>query len=115
MYTKIVIFIQNNPLESHRPSEGIRIALGLAACNHSVDVILANQASLLLSDRIEDRVNGERTAQYLAELKEYVPAFLIDKETVGEMPYLSNEYKTVPLSRHEIAQKIAAATCFVTF
>ena len=115
MNTKAVLFIQSNPLESHRPAEGIRIALGLTACNHSVDIILVNHASRLLSERIENLVNGERTQQYLAELKERVSAFFIDKETIEETCHISLEYKTILLSRNEIAQKISAAACFIQF
>ena len=91
------------------------MALGLAACNHLVDIILLNRASLLLSDQIEYLVDGENAQKYLAELKEYLTAFFVDKETVEETTHLSDEYKVVSLSRHEIAQKIAAAACFVRF
>lgn len=126
MATKVVILIQSNPTESHRPCEGIRIALGLSACNHEVDIILTNGTSVLLTDDLEECVDGELAKQYLPSLKNFIPTFYVEK---GErplregdgVPILQNggmataEYPITFLSRMEISKKIAAADCFATF
>jgi len=114
MNSKVVVFIESNPIESHRPSEGIRIALGLAACNHSVDIILVNQAIFLLT-AIENIIDNETIQRYLSELKESIPAFFIYKESIEENNHIMPEYNAIYLSRDEMAKKIATATCFIKF
>lgn len=115
MTYKIVVLIRSNPQESHRASEGIRIALGLAAGEHEVEVILTGNASLLLAPDLEDTIDGEMTEKFLASLKEFIPAFYIDRESSGGIDLSESDYKTKLLSSDEIAEKIAAADRFATF
>jgi hypothetical protein len=110
----IIVFIETDPMISHRPCEGVRMALGLAACNHSVSLILANQAPLLLTDAIEEIIDGEMAQQYLAMLKKFVPVFVIDKKSYKTLD-LQSEYKVMILDRNEIAKKIVATECFIPF
>ncbi len=111
----IIVFIESDPIKSHRPCEGVRIALGLAACNHSVSLILANQAPLLLTDRIEETIDGEMAQQYLAMLKKFISVFLIDQESYDKILDLQSEYEVTVLDRTKIAQKIATAECLIPF
>ena len=120
MASHIVILIQSNPKESHRACEGIRIALGLAACNLKVDLILTSSALVLLTDDIEECVDGELAIQYLPSLIKFIPTIYIEKEGVGtptaaEVPILQNGYKAIFLSPDEIAKKIALAECLIQF
>jgi hypothetical protein len=110
MVSHILIFIQSNPRESHRACEGIRIALGLAACNIKVELILRDGASILLTDDIDDCIDGELAKQYLPSLIKFIPTIYIE-EVEGESPILRDEYQTTFLNQEEIAQKIALAEC----
>ncbi len=115
MASKIVILIRSNPKESHRPCEGIRIALGLAACHHSVDLILANKAPLLLTDALQDCVDEERAQTTLSTLQEFIPTIYIEQESRKGITLLQGEYQTAILNLDEISKKILAAECFVLF
>jgi len=114
MASHIVLLIQSNPRESHRACEGIRIALGLAACNVNVDLILTACASLLLSQDIDECVDGELAKQYLPSLVKFIPTIYIEREG-SEPPLLQNDYPVTFLNRDEISDKIAAAECVVRF
>ena len=46
---RVLVFVRGNPEVSHRPGEAIRIALGLAAGEHRVELILTGNAPLLLT------------------------------------------------------------------
>jgi len=113
MASHIVILIQSNPRESHRACEGIRIALGLAACNIKVDLILNGSASVLLTDDIDECVDGALAKQYLPNLIKFIPTIYIEKGE-DDMPILQSEYQTTLLNPDEIAQKIASA-CVARF
>ncbi len=115
MIRRILVLIRSNPEESHRACEGIRIALGLAAGEHAVDVILADRAPLLLTPDIDRLTDGEMAEKFLATLKEFIPVFYIDKQSAGEIDLSDSDYKTSLLSREETAEKIAAAEIFFAF
>lgn len=115
MTRRILVLIRSNPEESHRAGEGIRIALGLAAGDHEVEVILRDRAPLLLTPDIEGLVDGETTEKFLATLKEFIPAFYIDKESAGKIDLSDSDYKTILLAPEEVAEKVAAAESFFVF
>lgn len=115
MTYKIVVLIRSNPLKTHRAGEGIRIALGLAAGDHEVEVILADQAPLLLAPDIDDFIDGEMTEKFLLSLKEFIPVFYIEKESGKGIDLSESDYPIELLSKDRIAAKIAAADRFAAF
>ncbi|MBI3358866.1 MAG: hypothetical protein HY201_01200 [Nitrospirae bacterium] len=120
MASHIVIFVQGDAKKSHRACEGIRVALGLAACDIKVELILSSGASVLLTDDLEECVDGEIAKQYLPSLIKFIPTIYIEREgvetpTAGGAPVLQDEYQIMFLSQDEIANKIALAECFAQF
>ncbi|HET6369862.1 MAG TPA: hypothetical protein VFG95_01610 [Nitrospiria bacterium] len=111
--TRAVVLIRSDPEESHRPGEAIRIALGLAAGEHRVEVILTGKSPLLLTPELEDLVDGEMTEKFLTTLREYVDTFYVE---AGNSTDLSeSDYPTAILSGEEVAKKMAAARRFLIF
>ena len=115
MAYKIVVLIRTDPEKSHRAGEGIRIALGLAAGDHQVEVILADRAPLLLTPDLHEYVDGEITEKFLASLKDFIPVFLIAKESANKLDLSESDYPIQLFSKDEIAAKIAAADRFMVF
>jgi len=113
MATKLVLFVQSNAKESHRACEGIRVALGLAACNLTVDLILSSGASVLLTDDIDECVDCELAKQYLSSLIKFIPTIYVEQR--GDLPFLQNEYQVLFLNQDEIEKKISCAECVVRF
>ena len=109
----IVVYIRSDPFKSHRPCEGIRIALGLAACNHTVTLILANKAPILLTDHLEDCIDAETAKIYLATLPRFIPAFFIEKGNEADLTQAP--YTTTFWSKQEIAEAVAKTGCFLLF
>ncbi|MFQ5580221.1 MAG: hypothetical protein ACE5FZ_06380 [Nitrospiria bacterium] len=115
MLKKAVLLIRSDPRESHRTCEGVRIALGLAASGHQVDLIFAEEAPRLLEDDIEELVDGELAMQYLSSLKAFIPLIYIDDAGERGIDPSSSEYQTQSLSKDEISSKIAASNWFGRF
>jgi hypothetical protein len=114
MASHIVLYIQSNPRESHCVCEGVRIALGLAACNLKVDLILSASASFLLTDDMDECVDGELVKQYLPSLMKFIATIYIAEEG-SALPILQNEYPITFLSKDEIVQKIDSAESCINF
>ena len=115
MTPKTLVLIRSNPKESHRACEGIRIALGLAAGEHAVEVVLAGEAALLLTPDAEESVDGEMAVKFLASLKEFIPHFFVEKENARLIDLSDSEYSIISLSSDEVAEKIADASRFAVF
>lgn len=107
----VLVLIRSNPIESHRPVEGIRIALGLAAGDHQVNVVLMRQASLLLSSETDDLVDSDLIPTYLVPLTEWVETFYIEKGAVDTVN--THEYHVTPVTEREVAELIAVSERFI--
>jgi hypothetical protein len=110
---RVVVLIRSDPRKSHRPGEGIRIALGLAAGEHRVEVILSGNAPFLLTPQIEELEDGETAEKFLTTLKEYVDTFYVEKATAVDLS--DSDYPLTPVGPEEIAKKISDADCFLVF
>ncbi len=108
-----VILIQSNPKVSHRACEGVRIALGLAAGEHDVDLILLGSAALLLTPDADEQVDGELMVKFLTGLKEFIPVFYVHQASGVNLS--KSNYPIQSLSTAEIAAKISESTHFAIF
>ncbi|HIE66072.1 MAG: hypothetical protein ABGX83_00720 [Nitrospira sp.] len=113
MSKKILILIRSDPRQSHRTCEGVRIALGLAASGHQVELIFTEEAPRILENDIEDLVDGEIAMKYLTTLKEFIPVLYIDDAGAGGIDLSGSDYQIKPLSKEEIASKMAESDWFV--
>jgi predicted peroxiredoxin len=115
MSKKALILIRSDPRQSHRPCEGVRIALGLAASGHQVELVFTEEAPRILEDDIEDLVDGELAMRYLTTLKDFISVFYIDDAGAGEIDLSDSKHQTQLLSKEEISSKIAGSEWFVRF
>lgn len=111
----ILILIKSNPLKSHRPVEAIRIALGLASGELPVQIVLMNQAPLLLAEESEDLVDGELLPQYLPTLKEWGQTFYVEEESWKALKFDKTGYQVAPIPMSQIAQLVQQASRFMIF
>lgn len=111
--TRVMVLIRGNPKESHRPGEGIRIALGLAAGEHRVEVILSGKAALLLTPEMEEFVDGEMAEKFLTTLREYIDTFYV--ESGSGIDLSGSPYPIASIGPEEIANKISEADRFLIF
>ena len=79
MAPSIVVVIRDDPRKTHRPVEGLRIALGLSTGGNPLTVLLLGQAPLLLTEDLEDIVDAEILEKHLPALKDLQIRFLVTK------------------------------------
>lgn len=77
MLKQLVMLIREDPTQSHRASEAIRIALGLSTGPNPISIVLLNNARQLVSDDVYDLPDGEILEKYLPVIKNLeIPIFL---------------------------------------
>jgi len=114
---KIVMLITGDPLKSHRPAEAVRIALGLDSGGKGrMTIILRGPAARLLTDEVEEAVDGEELAdRYLPVFKEWGTTFLIDETGAGHLSRVSTDFPHRMLTETQIAAELAAADRVLIF
>jgi len=69
MPKNLVVLIRENPEQTHRASEAIRIALGLSTGPNPVTIVLLEKARLLVSEDVYDLPDGEMLEKYLPAIQ----------------------------------------------
>jgi sulfur relay (sulfurtransferase) DsrF/TusC family protein len=111
----IVVLIQTDPEASHKPVEGIRVALGLVSGEHRVKVVLTGKAVLLLGADAEDLVDGELLPKYLPSLAGLIGTLYVDENGFKEAGLDGTEYHVTALSASGIGELIRKAERVVVF
>ena len=70
MPLQVVILICEDPTKSHRPVEGLRIALGLSTGPNPLTIIIMGEARLLLTTEISDVIDSEILEKHVPVLQE---------------------------------------------
>ena len=115
--TKIVMVITGDPLRSHRPAEALRIALGLDSGGKGrMTIILRGPAARLLTDEVQDAVDGEELAdRYLPVFEEWGTTFLVDETAAGHLSRISTDFLHKTLTETQIAAELASADRVMIF
>jgi hypothetical protein len=69
MPKKLIVLIGEDPSQTHRASEAIRIALGLSTGPNPVSIILIEHARQLISEEAYDLPDGELLEKHLPVVK----------------------------------------------
>jgi hypothetical protein len=77
MSKNVAVIIQEDPRETHRPVEALRIALGLVAGAHATTVVLLGEAARLLATETDDIVDNEILEKFLPSIKQLDVPFLL--------------------------------------
>ncbi|HEX7785499.1 MAG TPA: hypothetical protein VF653_04690 [Methylomirabilota bacterium] len=110
-----LVVISEDPRVSHRANEAMRIALGIAAGDNAVRVVLSGPAVHLLDEDTDDLVDGDDIAKYRASLKKLGVAFHVEGALPADPAWNADGHPVIPVSREEIAAFVPKATRFLVF
>ena len=110
----IVVVIRENPTETHRAAEALRIALGLSTGNNPLTIVLLGNAPVLLTEDTDDIVDGDILEKHLPVLKELKIRFVV-QTGVPERLALDDGWALQEASVYEIAQLVADADRALVF
>lgn len=78
MSKRIAVVISEDPIETARPVEALRIALGLYAGDHETSVVLLGRSPLLLMRDTEKIVDVDILEKYLPSIKQLSIPFIVE-------------------------------------
>jgi sulfur relay (sulfurtransferase) DsrF/TusC family protein len=111
-----LVVISEDPRASHRANEAMRIALGVAAGENQVTVVLAGPAVHLLDDDTDALVDGDDVARYRASLKNLGIPFHVERSAVpSDADWNAERHAVVPVGAVDIAALAALASRFIVF
>ncbi len=102
----IVLIIREDPRTSARPVEALRIALGLAAGENPITVLLMGEAVQLLAEETDEIVDIEILEKYLPSFEHLQIPFLLVFSS-GQAPELQEGF-AITVGSSESARKAMA-------
>lgn len=79
MAKNVAVVIQEDPRNTHRPVEALRIALGLVAGSHATTVVLLGEAVRLLSEDTDNIVDVDIFETYLPSIEHLEMPFILQR------------------------------------
>ena len=110
----IAVVIRDDPRKTHRPVEGLRIALGLSTGPNPLTVILLDHASLLLTEEPDDLVDGDILEKHLPAIKELELQFVVPTGTRTRLSF-DADLRIREASNAEIAGLIGQSNRVLVF
>jgi hypothetical protein len=104
MSKRIAVVISEDPFETARPVEALRIALGLYTGDHETSVVLLGRSPLLLMRETEEIVDVDILEKYLPSFKQLSIPFIVEPGTV--MDAWSDDFFVTTRTVDEIRQFI---------
>jgi len=104
MSKRIAVVISEDPFETARPVEALRIALGLCAGDHETTVVLLGLSSRLLMQDTEEIVDVDILEKYLPSFKHLSVPFIVEPGTVIDA--WSDDFSVITRTADEIRQLV---------
>jgi hypothetical protein len=113
----ITIIIRSNPLESHRPAEALRVAIGLSGGeSERIHIILMDSAPALLYHDPWDLEDGEALEQHLDAMLEYGMTFFVEEDYVEkESGTGETDFEVKKVTGEDISKLISGSSKVLVF
>jgi hypothetical protein len=112
----VVILISQDPRESGRAFEAMRIGVGIVAGENDVTFVLTGPAVHLLDDDTDDLVDGDDVAKFRANLQRLGVPFHVEADAVrSDADWNAEGHAIVRVTREQIADLVRAARRVIAF
>ena len=114
MSLKIVILICEDPTQSHRSVEGLRIALGLSTGPNPLTIVIMGKARLLLTEDTSEVIDSEILEKHVPVLQELNIPILLPTGSQNEFS-IDPDFSISETPTSEIASVISQANRVLVF
>jgi hypothetical protein len=112
----VLVIISEDPRASHRAHEAMRIALGVAAGENEVSVVLSGAAVHLLDEDTDDLVDGDDVQKVRSSLKRMgIPFHVEASSRPPDAAWNADGHPIVPIDATGLAALAARASRFIVF
>ena len=113
MSKRVAVVIAEDPTQTHRPVEALRIALGLCAGEHETTIVLLGRAPLLLTDETDDVIDVDILEKYRPSLAQLGVPFILESSAPTDA--LLQEFSVTKNSAEEIRSLLASCDRTLVF
>ncbi|WP_455379044.1 hypothetical protein [Petrachloros mirabilis] len=113
MSKRIAVVVLNDPMQSHRPVEALRIALGLCAGEHNTTIVLLGKSPLLLTDDIDDVIDVDILEKYRPSFAQLSVPFVVTTNS-SDMKF-RGEFSVTSKQSHQIRSFIQSVDRTLVF
>ena len=114
MPLRIIILLCEDPTKTHRPVEGLRIALGLSTGPNPLTIVVIGKARVLLSEDLNDVIDLEILERHLPVIQELQIPFVLPEGSHKDYS-LDPSFSISTTSTLEIAALISEANRVLVF
>ena len=114
MSPTVVVVIREDPLKTHRPVEGLRIALGLGVGENPLTVVLLGRATLLLTEDTSELLDADVLEKYLPSLKQLKVPFVVPLGARAHFDF-DDGFQVREVSPQEIAVLVSSSDRILAF
>jgi len=114
MPIQIIILICEDPTKSHRPVEGLRIALGLSTGPNPLTIIVMGRARLLLTNEISEVIDSEILEKHIPVVQELDIKILLPTGSQNEFSF-DPDFSISETPTSEIASLVSQANRVLVF
>jgi len=112
----VLILISQDPRESGRAFEAMRIGVGIVAGENDVTFVLTGPAVHLLDADTDDLVDGDDVAKFRASLQRLGLPFHVETGAVpSDSDWNADGHEVIRVTREQIADLVRAARRVIAF
>jgi hypothetical protein len=112
----VLVIISADPRASHRAHEAMRIALGVAAGETDVAIVLDGPAAHLLDEDTDDLVDGDDIQKVRGSLRKMgVPLHIATASIPSDAGWNAEGHPVVAVDAERLAALVAGASRFMVF
>jgi hypothetical protein len=112
----VLILITQDPRESGRAFEAMRIGVGIVAGENDVTFVLTGPAVHLLDADTDDLVDGDDVAKFRASLQRLGVPFHVETGAVpSDSEWNADGHEVIHVTREQIADLVRAARRVIAF
>ena len=112
----VLVVVAEDPRTSHRAHEAIRIALGVAAGENPVTIVLTGPAAHLLDADTDEMVDGDDIAKVRGSLRKLGVPFHVEAASIPvDADWNEEGHPVVRIGAADVARFVAASTRAIVF
>ena len=111
----ITLVIYSDPAKSGATAEALRMGMGLGVGERTLNVVLMGPAAQVLTDEVDDLVDGEMIENHLDIYEEWGTPFHVHADAVAQYDLDGSPVEVIVVDDQEVARMMASAKQVMIF